>query len=152
MNINHIIISGNLTRPPEMRSVGADKSVTKFTIANNTKYKNASGELVEKATFLECEAWNKTGEIAAQYLMQGSLVMCEGSLEQENWTDKESGQKRSKMKLKVEKLHLMPRGEKRDSVPVDTAADIAPIRPRAAVAGGADDSNPPFARSDLETA
>lgn len=144
MNINHLIISGNLTRPPEMRTVGADKSVTKFTIANNTKFKNAAGELCEEATFLDCIAWNKTGEIAAQYLVQGSLVMCEGALRQENWTDKESGQKRSKMVLKVDKLHLMPRGEKRDGAPVDTASDIAPAPSRPRALSGDDDQGPPF--------
>ena len=89
------------------------------------------------------EAWGRQGEIAAQYLTKGSTVIVEGRIKQDNWTDKE-GQKRSKLKLVADKVHLMPRGEKRDAS--DAAPDIAPAPKRPApVAGGNDDSNPPFA-------
>ena len=148
MNINHIIISGNLVRDPEMRTVGADKAVVSFTIASNSRFKASDGEQREEVTFCDVEAWGRQGEIAAQYLTKGATVIVEGRIKQDNWTDKE-GQKRSKLKLVADKVHLMPRGEKRDAS--DTAPDIAPApKSPAPVAGGADDSEPPFHRSDLE--
>lgn len=141
MNLNHLVISGNLTRPVELRTVGADKVVASFTIANNSKYKTASGEQKEETCFLDCSAWGKTADAAGKYLSQGQLVVVEGRLGQDNYTDKD-GNKRSKIKLTVDKLHLTPRGEKRDAS--DPAPDIAPVprRPAAVAAPGEDE--PPF--------
>ena len=142
MNINHLTISGNLTRDPEMRTVGADKSVTSFTIASNSKYKAADGEQREEVTFCDVEAWGRQGEIAAQYLTKGATVIVEGRIKQDNWQDKE-GQKRSKLKLVADKVHLMPRDGKRDAS--DAAPDIAPAPKRPAPPSSIDDSNlPPF--------
>lgn len=111
MNLNHLVISGNLTRDPELRTVGADKAVASFTIAHNTKYKTQDGEVKEEVTFLDCEAWGRQGEIAAQYLQKGSLALVEGALRQDSWTDKD-GQKRTKLKVRVERVHLMPMGRR----------------------------------------
>jgi single stranded DNA-binding protein len=108
MNLNHFMISGNLTRDPEMRTVGADRAVTAFTIAHNTRFKTTDGEQREEVSFIDCEAWGRQGEIAAQYLTKGSAIIVEGRLKQDNWTDKE-GQKRSKLKLAVDRVHLLPR-------------------------------------------
>ena len=108
MNLNHLVISGNLTRDPELRTVGADKSVANFTIAHNTRYKGQDGELKEEVAFIDCDAWGRQGEMAAQYLQKGSATVVEGALRQDNWTDKD-GQKRSKLKLRVDRVHLMPR-------------------------------------------
>ena len=98
MNVNHSIISGNLTRDPETRTAGADRSVTAFTIAHNSRYKTADGEQREETSFIDCEAWGRQGELAAQYLVKGSLTIVEGRIKQDNWTDKD-GQKRSKLKI-----------------------------------------------------
>jgi single-strand DNA-binding protein len=110
MNINHLIVSGNLTRDPELRTVGADKSVCSFTIANSTKFKGGDGEMKEETAFIDCDAWGRQGEIAAQYYQKGSAAIVEGSIRQDNWTDKD-GQKRSKLKLRVDRVHLLPRRE-----------------------------------------
>ena len=132
MNINHLLVSGNCVRDPEMRTVGADKTVVSLTIAHNSKFKAADGEQREEVTFVDAEIWGRQGEIAAQYLTKGSMVILEGRIKQDNWTDKE-GQKRSKLKLVADKVHLTPRGEKRDSA---EPADVAPA-PRRPVQGGA---------------
>ena len=145
MNINHSVISGNLVRDPEMRTVGADKVVTSFTIAHNSRYKSADGEQREDVSFIDIEAWGRQGEIAAQYLTKGAQTIVEGRIKQDNWTDKE-GQKRSKLKLVADKVHLMPKGE-RSATDSDVApAAAAPRRP-APVAQGASggDDEPPFA-------
>jgi single-strand DNA-binding protein len=120
MNLNHLVISGNLTRDPEIRTVGADKAVASFTIAHNTKYKGQDGELKEEVTFLDCEAWGRQGEIAAQYLQKGSQTLVEGSLKQDAWTDKD-GQKRSKFKVRVDRVHLFPMGRRDNSADASEA-------------------------------
>ena len=157
MNLNHLTISGNLTRDPEIRSVGADRSVTSFTIANSNRYKTAEGEQREDVSFIDCEAWGRQGELAAQYLAKGSPAIVEGRIKQDNWTDKE-GQKRSKLKLNVDRIHLLPRlrqdgpndsEESLADVPSPTPARAAP-RPNATTARPAARSNsslmeqPPF--------
>ena len=142
MNINHSIISGNLTRPVEMRTVGADKVVSKFTIAHNEKFK-VNGEQREEVSFIDCEVWGKQAEVAAQYLARGSLTVVEGRIKQDNWQDKE-GQKRSKLKMVVDRIHLTPRGEKRDAS--DPAPETAPAPKRpAAPSGGPVPEDAPFA-------
>lgn len=150
MNINHLTISGNLTRPVELRSVGTDKTVAKFTVAHNSKYKNSAGELVEETAFLDCVCWDRQAETAGKYLIQGSLVAVEGEIRQENWNDKESGAKRSKLTLRVSKLHLMPRGEtKTESAPrPERVPAAAPRRPSQHIAPSMDDA-PPFMREDF---
>lgn len=140
MNINHLVISGNCVRDPEVRTVGADKMVCSFTIANSTKFKGGDGELKEETAFIDCDAWGRQGEIAAQYYAKGSPAIVEGSLRQDNWTDKD-GQKRSKLKLRVDRVHLVPRGERRESDAADRPAP-APARPVARP--GDDDNSPPF--------
>lgn len=125
MNINHSIMSGNLTRDPEMRTVGADRAVTQFTIAHNSRYKTAEGEQREEVAFIECEAWGRQGEIVGQFLIKGSMVIVEGRFKQDNWTDKE-GQKRSKLKLVADRVHLTPRreeGAREDGTRDDAAND-----------------------------
>ena len=144
MNINHSVFSGNLVRDPEMRTVGADKSVVSFTIAHNSRYKSADGEQREEVSFIDIEAWGRQGEIAAQYLTKGAQTVVEGRIKQDNWTDKE-GQKRSKLKLVADKVHLMPKGE-RPANDIEGAPVVAAAPRRAApVAQGFDDANsPPF--------
>ncbi len=170
MNLNHLVLSGNLTRDPEMRSVGADRSVTSFTLAHNTKFKAQDGELREEVSFIDCEAWGRQGEIVAQYCQKGHALVVEGSLRMDAWTDKE-GQKRSRLKVRVERAHLVPRrdgaaapaqevgdaaGEAEASPPRRTAAGTAaptaagvarrptPARARTAEASATVMDDPPF--------
>ena len=138
MNINHFTISGNLTRDVEIRSVGADKSVASFTIAHNSRYKSADGEQREDVTFVDCEVWGRQGEIAAQYLTKGSMTIVEGSMKQDNWTDKE-GQTRYTTEIRVRELMLL--GGRAGGGGGDEMENGAPRRaaapPRAKAAGAA---------------
>ena len=151
MNLNHLVISGNLTRDPETRTVGADRTVTNFTVAHNTRFKTQDGETREEVTFLECEAWGRPGELSAQYLTKGSLTVVEGALRQDNWTDKE-GQKRSKLKLRVERVHFTPRsrddaGAAEAESGSETHGEPAPA-PRAAPGTRSETARPEAARSE----
>lgn len=129
MHLNHFTVSGNLTRDPEIRSVGADRSVTAFTIANSNRYKTAEGEQREEVAFIDCEAWGRQGELVAQYLAKGSSTIVEGRIKQDNWTDKE-GQKRSKLKMVVERVHLMPRARQDGQGDAEESMSEAPQAPQ----------------------
>lgn len=98
--MNQVNIIGNITRDPETREV-ADTSVTNFSIAYNEKFKAKSGESKEKTTFVDIEAWGKKGEVIAQYLGKGRKIGITGALEQQTWEDKTSGEKRSKLIVKL---------------------------------------------------
>jgi single-strand DNA-binding protein len=96
MDINKIIIIGRLTRDPEVRQAG-EKSVTAFSIANNY------GK--DKAYFFDVEAWDKTGELVAQYCKKGKQVAIEGTLIQQSW--EKDGQKLSKLKIRAYQVQFL---------------------------------------------
>lgn len=107
MNLNLCILAGHLTRDPENRYSAKGAAVGEFGLAINRKWKEASGELKEEVTFLDCVCFGKTAETIAQYFKKGDPIMLEARLRQESWTDKASGQKRSRIKVLVEKFEFL---------------------------------------------
>lgn len=146
MQLNHLVISGHLTRDPEIRTVGADRMVTAINIAQNRKWKTPEGEVREEPLFIDGEAWGRTGELIAQFLTKGSPVILEGRLKFDAWTDKETGGKRSRIKMHIELVHLLPRnqadggdisgGENDPGEPGQTSAPQARPAARTAPASG----------------
>jgi len=110
MDINVVAIGGRLTRDPETRAVG-DTSVTDIGLACNRRFTKKDGEKVEETTFVDVTLWGKTGEIAQQYLKKGSLAFVRGRLTLDSWEAKETGEKRSKLKVTGEELVLGPKNE-----------------------------------------
>ncbi len=100
-NINKVIIGGNLARDPELRVTPNGTAICQFSIANNRNYKNQAGESVSEVSFVDVEAWGKTGEIIAKYFQKGSPILVHGRLKMDQWEDKNSGQKRSKLKVVI---------------------------------------------------
>lgn len=98
-----VFVHGRLTKDPETKAVGTGSKTTLYVVSNR-KFKNAKGEAVEKATYLDCELWGKTGEVAAEYLNKGDTVILSGQLEQDNW--EKDGQKRSKLYLRVDSFEF----------------------------------------------
>lgn len=106
MNTVHII--GNLTRDPESRTVGSGSVVANFAVAVNRRWRDRqTGEAREEATFIDCEAWGRTAETVCQYLSKGRQVAVEGRLKMDSWEDRETGQKRSKLKVVAERVHFI---------------------------------------------
>lgn len=137
------MIAGNLTRAPELRSVGAT-SVAQFGLAMNSKYKGKDGEMKEDVTFVDVEAWGKTAELVAQYLEKGSACFVEGRLKLESWEDKE-GKKRSRLKVVADNVQfLSSKGKPADGEQVEPAP--VPRAQKSVVPAKADDSDspPPF--------
>lgn len=101
------IITGNLTRDPELRNTASGTSVCGFSVAVNRVYRDQSGEQKEVVSFFDCSAWGKIGETIAQYAKKGSGVLVSGRLEQRSWEDKTTGQKRSRVEIVVEDFNFL---------------------------------------------
>ena len=81
--MNIAILTGRLTKDPELRSTTSGKSVCSFTIAVDRRFKNASGE--READFLPCVAWGQTGEFIAKYFHKGNKINVEGNIQTRSW-------------------------------------------------------------------
>ena len=111
---NRVIVMGNLTRDPEVRYLPSGQAVCDLGVAVNERVKK-DNEWVDQPTFLDVTFWEKQAETAGQYLRKGNPVLVEGKLRQESWNDKNTGEKRSKLKIIGDRLVLM--GGKNDGAP-----------------------------------
>src|SRR5580658_2215337 len=105
--LNKVFLIGNLTRDPELRVTPKGTSICQFGIAVNRQFKDESGATRDETTFVDIEAWGKQGELVSKYLTKGSLAMVEGRLKLDQWDDKTSGQKRSKMKVVLDNVQFL---------------------------------------------
>lgn len=99
------IITGNLTRDPELRSTTSGSSICSFSVAVNRTYRGSDGENKEDVSYIDCSAWGKLGEMIAQYAKKGSGVLVSGRLNQRSWEDK-TGNKRSSVEIVVEDFNF----------------------------------------------
>ena len=106
-SFNRVILMGNLTRDPEVRYTPKGSAVADIGLAVNRVYSTDSGEKREETTFVDVTLWGRTAEIAGEYLKKGRPVLIEGRLQLDSWDDKQSGQKRSKLKVIGESMQLM---------------------------------------------
>ena len=108
---NKVILMGNLTRDPEVRTTPSGQSVANFSLAVNRTWKDQSGQTQDAVSYIDCVAWGKAGEIIAQYLGKGRAVLVSGRLDQRSWEDKETGGKRSKIEVVVEDFNFVDSGQ-----------------------------------------
>jgi single-strand DNA-binding protein len=95
-NLNRVIITGNLTRDPELRSLPSGTSVCSLRVAVNTRRKdNSTGEWVDKPNYFDVTVWGMQGENCAQYLSKGRPVAVDGRLEWREWEDKQGNKRQS---------------------------------------------------------
>ena len=112
-NINRVVLSGNLTRDPEVRRTQAGMPIANFGIAVNDRRKNNAGEWEDYANFIDCVMFGKRAEALADYLSKGSKVSLEGKLRWSQW--ERDGQKRSKLEVIVDEIDFS--GNKRKEEP-----------------------------------
>jgi len=105
--LNKVFLIGNLTRDPELRVTPKGTAICQFGIAVNRQFKDESGATRDETTFVDIEAWGKQGELVAKYLSKGSPAMVEGRLKLDQWEDKPSGQKRSKLKIVLDNVQFL---------------------------------------------
>lgn len=105
-----VVLAGNLTRDPELRTTLNGASVCAFTIAVNRNYKDSSGAQQEQTSFIDCSAWGKAAELINQYMKKGRPLLVSGRLSQRSWEDKTTGQKRSRTEVVVEDFTFIDGG------------------------------------------
>lgn len=118
MSINRAVISGNLTRDPELRTTPGGMSVLALGVAVNDRRKNQAGEWEDCPNFIDCVMFGARAEAVSRYLSKGSKVAIEGKLRWSQW--ERDGQKRSKVEVVVDEIEFMSR----ENAP----ADVAPAR------------------------
>src|SRR5216117_75356 len=106
-NFNKVILVGNLTRDPEVRYTPKGSAVADIALAVNRNYTLDSGEKREEVTYVDVVLWSRLAEIAGEYLKKGRPIFIEGRLQLDTWDDKQSGQKRSKLRVIGETMQLL---------------------------------------------
>ena len=106
-NLNRVLLIGNLTRDPEVRYTPKGTAVAEIGLAVNRIYSGEDGEKKEETTFVDVTLWARQAEIAGQYLKKGRPVFIEGRLRLDTWDDKQTGQKRSRLRVVSENLQLL---------------------------------------------
>lgn len=112
--VNKVFILGNLTRDPEVRYTPKGTAVAELGLAINEKRRTDAGDLIEKTVFVDVTTWGKTAENAGRFLSKGRAVHVEGRLELDTWEDKESGQKRSRLKVIASAVQFLSGGKSED--------------------------------------
>jgi single-strand DNA-binding protein len=123
-NLNRVLLIGNLTRDPDLRYTPKGTAVTEIGLAVNRIYSGEDGERKEETTFVDVTLWARLAEIAGQYLKKGRPVFIEGRLQLDTWDDKQTGQKRSKLRVVAENIQLLgtrQEGEPPASAPTHSA-------------------------------
>ena len=106
-SLNKTFLMGRLTRDVELRYTTKGTAVAELSLAINRVWSDENGQKQEETTFVEVTLWARTAEIAAQYLQRGSEAFIEGRLQLDTWEDKQSGGKRSKLRVVAERLQLI---------------------------------------------
>ncbi|MBC8010274.1 MAG: single-stranded DNA-binding protein, partial [Burkholderiales bacterium] len=106
-NLNRVLLIGNLTRDPELRVTPKGTAICQFGLAISRSFKDESGQTREEATFVDIEAWGKQGELIAKYCTKGRPLFVEGRLRFDQWEDKTTQQKRSKLKVVLENFQFL---------------------------------------------
>jgi single-strand DNA-binding protein len=112
MNYNRVLLIGNLTRDPELRYTPKGTPLPEIGLAINRTWTD-EGQKHEEVTSVDVILWNRLAEIAQQYLKKGSPVFIAGRLQLDTWEDKQTGQKRSRLRVVGENMQLL--GSKEDA-------------------------------------
>src|SRR3984957_6242533 len=111
-SVNKVILLGRLGKDPEVKFTPSGPPVAKFSLATNERFKDKDGQWQDRTEWHNITAWQRTAEIAGEYLKKGSQVYIEGSLRTHSWDDKTSGQKKYMTEVVVNDLVLLGgRGE-----------------------------------------
>ena len=106
-NLNKVMLIGNLTRDPEIKYAPKGSAVADIGLAINRNYTLENGEKREETTFVDVVLWSRLAELAGQYLKKGRSVYIEGRLQLDSWDDKQTGQKRTKMRVVGEVMQFL---------------------------------------------
>ncbi len=142
-NINRVVLTGNLTRDPELRSLPSGMSVCSLRIASNTRRKDqTTGEWTDKPNYFDVTVWGAQGENCSRFLSKGRPIALDGRLEWREWQDQQ-GNKRQSVEIIADSIQFLGG---RDDAPVggnagftpqsDVPVDNRDFQPAGAPAGG----------------
>lgn len=154
-SFNRVILAGNLTRDPELRYTPKGTAVAKIGLAVNRTWKTETGESREEVTFVDVEAYARQAEVICQYMRKGRPLLVEGRLKLDQWEDKTTHQKVSKLKVVLEQFTFLDSGNRGGEGapaeaprprPVSQAASSAPApsAPADADGGPSEEDDVPF--------
>ncbi len=106
-SLNSILVEGNLTRDPNLKTFISGNQVCHFTLATNRSYKNADEAYEKEVSYFDVEAWARLGETCSQYLKKGRGVRVVGRLKQDRWTDPD-GKPHNRVKIVAEHVEFKP--------------------------------------------
>ncbi len=149
-NINRVVLTGNLTRDPELRSTPSGTSVCGLRIACNTRRKDASGQWVDKPNYFDVTVWGAQGENCAQFLSKGRPVAIDGRLEWREWEAKDGSGKRQAIEIVADSVQFLGSRDSeggagngsRFTPQSDVPADTADFQAAPVGAGQSDDDIP----------
>ncbi|HEY5043536.1 MAG TPA: single-stranded DNA-binding protein [Verrucomicrobiae bacterium] len=127
-SFNKVILMGNLTRDPELRYTPKGTAIAKIGLAVNRVWTNEAGEKKEDVTFIDVDVFGRTAENVGQYMRKGRPILVEGRLKLDQWDDKATGAKRSKLGVVAETVQFL------GSAPGTEGGAPAAPRPRPAAA------------------
>jgi len=110
-SLNKVLLLGNLTRQPELRYTSGGMAVCEFGLAMNRRF-NVNNQDREEVCFVDIVVWGKQGENCGKYLEKGSQIMLEGRLQLDQWQDKDTGAKRSKLRVVAEMVQFLSKSDK----------------------------------------
>ena len=148
-NFNKVILAGNLTRDPELKYTATGTAIASFGLAVNRKWKTETGEMKEEVTFVDISAFGKQAEVIGQYCRKGRPFLVEGRLRLDQWEDKNTHQKQSKLKVVLEGFSFLDSKGAEGGAPAQTV----PARPATTAASapapsGAPESEAPQPEED----
>lgn len=121
MYLNKVILIGNLTRDPELKSLPSGIKVTSFSMATNRVWKDKNGARQESADYHNVIVFGRQAETVAQYMKKGNSILVEGRMQTRSWDDKNSGEKKYRTEVIADRTQFGPRGGDGGSKPMSAA-------------------------------
>ena len=106
-DLNKVFLMGRLTFDPELRRTPSGSAVTELRLATSRSWAGRDGERKEETLFIDVTVWDRQAETCCQYLKKGRAVHVEGYLKMDSWEDKNTGEKRSKVKVQAERVQFL---------------------------------------------
>ncbi|MBR5592163.1 MAG: single-stranded DNA-binding protein [Kiritimatiellae bacterium] len=135
--LNKVFLMGNLTRDPDMKQTPSGETVAELGLAVSEQFRSrTTNETREIVTFVDVTVWGKVAENCGQYLTKGRPIFVEGRLVLDSWEDKTTGQKRSRLRVRADRVQFLysPEKSRRDTNGAAMGSDWAPAAPEALMA------------------
>lgn len=128
-SFNKVILIGNLTRDPEVKTLPKGTAVCNISMAVNRRWKNEAGDDKEDVYFADCKAFGKQAETIGQWVKKGHPLMIEGRLTREEWDDKKTGEKKSATRIMIESFQFL-KGRDENAAPAPRASTAPSAAPK----------------------